>query len=171
MSIESRLAELGLTIPAAPKPAGNYSATVRAGNLLFLSGQFSIENGALKYSGRVGVELSEEQGYAAARLAALNVLAQIQSALGSFERLEHLVRVAGHIASAPGWNKAPRVLDGVFRSIRRCSRRLWPPRALGLHTRSTSVEPHHRAGGHLGRETGLNLFTTGSHHLKRQTKN
>jgi enamine deaminase RidA (YjgF/YER057c/UK114 family) len=113
MSIESRLAELGLHIPAAPKPAGNYSAAVRAGNLLFVSAQLPIENGAPRYTGRVGAELSEEDGYAAARLAALNVLAQIRSALGSLDRLEHLVRVEGHVASAPGWNNAPRVLDGA----------------------------------------------------------
>jgi enamine deaminase RidA (YjgF/YER057c/UK114 family) len=102
-----------LTLPPAPKPAGNYSAAVRIGNLLFLSGQFSVENGQRKYSGRVGAELSDEEGCAAARLAGLNVLAQIQAALGSLDRLEQLVRVEGHIASAPGWNNAPRVLDGA----------------------------------------------------------
>lgn len=113
MSIELRLQELGLTLPSAPKPAGNYSAAVRSGNLLFLSGQFPIENGKPRYSGRVGAELSEADGYAAARLAALNVLAQIRAALGSFDRLEQLVRVEGHVASAPGWNNAPTVLDGA----------------------------------------------------------
>lgn len=113
MSIELRLQELGLTLPSAPKPVGNYSAVVRSGNLLFLSGQFPIENGAPRYCGRVGAELSEADGYAAARLAALNVLAQIRAALGSFDRLEQLVRVEGHIASAPDWNSAPKVLDGA----------------------------------------------------------
>jgi enamine deaminase RidA (YjgF/YER057c/UK114 family) len=102
-----------LALPSAPKPVGNYIAALRAGNLLFLSGQFPIENGAPKYLGRVGAELSEVEGYAAAQLAALNVLAQIQSALGSLDRLEHLVRVEGHVASVPGWNNAPRVLDGA----------------------------------------------------------
>src|SRR3954468_4635317 len=101
MSVESKLEQLGLKLPSAPKPAGNYSASVRAGNLLFLSGQFPIENGELGYTGRIGAELTQEQGYAAARLAALNVLAQLKAALGSFERLEHLVRVEGHVASAP----------------------------------------------------------------------
>lgn len=113
MSVETKLAELGLELPDAPKPAGNYAATVRAGNLLFISGQFPIENGRLRYVGRVGAERSEADGYAAARLAALNVLAQIRSAIGGFERLEQLVRVEGHIASAPGWNNAPKVLDGA----------------------------------------------------------
>ena len=113
MNVEQRLKELGLTLPIPPKPAGNYQPWIRSGNLLFLSGQFPIENGALRYVGRVGAELSEADGYAAARFAALNVLAQIQAALGNFDRLESLVRVEGHIASAPGWNNAPKVLDGA----------------------------------------------------------
>jgi enamine deaminase RidA (YjgF/YER057c/UK114 family) len=113
MSVESRFAELGLELPPAPKPAGNYVATVRAGSLLFVSGQFPIENGVARYVGRVGAELSESDGYAAARLAALNVLAQIRAALGGFEGFEQLVRVEGHVASAPAWNNAPKVLDGA----------------------------------------------------------
>jgi len=113
MSIEGKLEKLGLKLPPAPRPAGNYSAAVLARDLLFISGQFPIENGALRYVGRVGAELTEEEGYAAARLAALNVLAQIKDALGSLDRVEHLVRVEGHVASAPGWTNTPKVLDGA----------------------------------------------------------
>ena len=113
MNVEQRLKELGLTLPNPAKPAGNYQPWMRSGNLLFLSGQFPIENGASRYVGRVGAEFSEADGHAAARLAALNVLAQIQAALGSLDRLENLVRVEGYIASAPGWNNAPRALDGA----------------------------------------------------------
>lgn len=114
MTPEQRLHSLGLTLPAPPRPAGNYQPWMIAGHFLFLSGQFPIENGQLRYCGRVGAELSEAQGRAAARLAGLNVLAQIHAALGGgFERLETLVRVEGHIASAPDWNNAPTVLDGA----------------------------------------------------------
>jgi len=113
VNVDQRLNELGLMLPNPPKPAGNYQPWLLSGNLLFLSGQFPIENGALRYTGRVGAELSEADGYAAARLAALNVLAQIQAALGNFDRLVHLVRVEGHIASASRWNNAPKVLDGA----------------------------------------------------------
>ena len=113
MSIHSRLRELGIILPRPPQPAGNYSATVRVGNSLFLSGQFPIENGELKYTGRVGAELSEADGYAAAHLAALNVLAQIDASLGSLDRVDRLLRVEGHVASAPGWYNAPKVLDGA----------------------------------------------------------
>ena len=113
MNVETKLAELGLMLPVAPKPVGNYLAFVRTGSLLFLSGQLPIAEGALQYTGRVGAELTDKQGYAAARLAALNVLAQIHSALGGFDRLESLVRVEGHVAAAPGWHNAPSVLDGA----------------------------------------------------------
>ena len=113
MSIERHLKELGLTLPDPPKPAGNYVPWLVCGNLIFLSGQFPIKNGQLLYTGRVGAELTEDQGYAAARLAALNVLAQIRTALGGFDRLRTLLRVEGHVASAHGWNRAPKVLDGA----------------------------------------------------------
>ena len=113
MCVESQLAQNNLKLPPAPKPAGNYSAFVRAGDLLFISGQLPIEDGALRYPGRVGAELTEEQGMAAARFAALNVLAQIRAALGGFERLQHLVRVEGHVAAAIGWHHSPKVLDAA----------------------------------------------------------
>jgi enamine deaminase RidA (YjgF/YER057c/UK114 family) len=113
MSIELRLQELGLTLPTPPKPAGNYQPWLVTGNLLFLSGQFPIKDGQLRYTGQVGAELTEADGYAAARLAALNVLAQIHAALGGFDRLKTLLRVEGHAASAPDWNNAPKVLDGA----------------------------------------------------------
>lgn len=113
MSVEQHLKELGLELPEAPRPAGNYAPWILRGGLLFLSGQFPIENGQLRYVGRVGAELTEDQGRDAARLAGLNVLAQIRAALGGFERLVTLLRVEGHVASAPGWNSAPKVLDGA----------------------------------------------------------
>jgi enamine deaminase RidA (YjgF/YER057c/UK114 family) len=112
-SIEHRLHELGLVLPQPPRPGGDYQPWILRGDLLFLSAQLPIENGALRYTGRVGAELTEEQGIAAARLAGLNVLAQLRAALGDLERLETLLRVEGHVASAPGWNRAPVVLDGA----------------------------------------------------------
>ena len=113
MNVKLKLEQLGLKLPTPPKPVGNYETVVRAGDLLFISGQLPVENGKLQYVGRVGSELTEQQGYAAAQLAALNVLAQIESALGSFDRLAHLVRVEGHVASGPEWQDAPKVLDGA----------------------------------------------------------
>ena len=113
MNPERRMAELGLRLPAAPRPAGNYAAAVLAGGLIHVSGQFPFRDGRLAYQGRVGAELTERDGYEAARLAALNVLAQIHAALGGFDRLDRLVRLEGHVAAAPGWVGAPQVLDGA----------------------------------------------------------
>jgi enamine deaminase RidA (YjgF/YER057c/UK114 family) len=113
MNIDRHLQELGIRLPDPPRPSGNYQPWVLAGNLLFLSGQFPIENGQLRYTGQVGAELTEEQGHAAARLAAVNVIAQIRAALAGFDRLNSLLRVEGHVASAPGWTNAPQVLNGA----------------------------------------------------------
>jgi enamine deaminase RidA (YjgF/YER057c/UK114 family) len=111
MSVEDRLAKLGLQLPAPPRPAGNYRPAMLTGGLLFIAGQIPLLNGKLAHPGRVGAELSEAQAGEAARLAALNVLAQIKAALQGFDRLVSLVRVEGHVSSAPDWTDQPRVLD------------------------------------------------------------
>lgn len=113
MNIESRLHELGLTLPDPPRPAGNYEPWVICDRWLYISAQVPIQNGQRRYTGRVGAELSVEEGRAAARLTALNVLAQIRDALGGFDRLERLVRVEGHVASASGGPNTPHVLDAA----------------------------------------------------------
>lgn len=113
MNIETRLKELGLTLPEPPRPAGNYEPWVICGRWLHLSAQVPVQNGQLRYTGRVGAELSVEEGRAAAKLTALNVLAQIRHALGGFGPLERLVRVEGHVASASGEPSTPYVLDAA----------------------------------------------------------
>lgn len=113
MTVEQRLQELGLTLPAPPPPAAHYKRSVRAGDLVFLSGQLPWVDGEMRYTGHVGAELSDEEGYQAARVCALNALAQIRHELGSFDALETIVRVDGHVSSAPGWHGHPHVLDGA----------------------------------------------------------
>jgi enamine deaminase RidA (YjgF/YER057c/UK114 family) len=113
MTPEAKLVQLGLELPTPPRPAGSYAASVQTGNLLFISGQFPVENGRPRFVGRVGAELADADGIAAARLAALNVLAQIRAALGGFDALAHLVRVEGHVASAPDWHDQPKILDAA----------------------------------------------------------
>jgi enamine deaminase RidA (YjgF/YER057c/UK114 family) len=100
-------------LPAAPQAVGSYRAWVKSSGLLFVSGQLPIREGKLLFKGRVGAELSEAEGMEAARLAALNVLAQIRDALGGFDDLVTLLRVEGHVSSAPGWFDQPRVLDAA----------------------------------------------------------
>jgi enamine deaminase RidA (YjgF/YER057c/UK114 family) len=113
MSVEQKLAELGYTLPPPPRPLGRYTAVSEAGNLLFVSGQVPVENGRMSVTGRVGDERTIDEGKLAARLAALNVLAQISEHLGGFERLHHIVRLEGHVSSADGFHDQPAVLDGA----------------------------------------------------------
>ncbi|GAA0843523.1 RidA family protein [Cupriavidus pauculus] len=113
MTIESKLAARGLTLPSPPQPLGSYTAVSRASDLLFVSGQLPLRDGKVVWSGQVGKDLSVAEGKQAAELAALNVLAQIHAYLGGFERLDHIVRLEGHVTSAPGMLDQPAVLDGA----------------------------------------------------------
>jgi enamine deaminase RidA (YjgF/YER057c/UK114 family) len=113
MTIEERIADLGLSLPVAARPIGAYKARLAAGPFLFLSGQLPIVEGKMQHPGRLGAEVTLENGKLAARIAALNVLAQIREELGSFDRLVKLVRVDGFVASVPEFTESPKVLDGA----------------------------------------------------------
>ncbi|RZT39418.1 RidA family protein [Cupriavidus agavae] len=112
-TVESKLAARGLALPPPPQPLGRYTAVSRAGDLLFISGQLPLRDGRVVWTGQVGRDLTVAEGRQAAELAALNVLAQIHAHLGSFDRLDHIVRVEGHVTSAPGVFDQPAVLDGA----------------------------------------------------------
>ncbi len=113
MSFEQKLVELGIALPAAPRPVAAYVPAVWCGNLLFTSGQIALRDGEVAYRGKVGRELSEEEGYAAARLCALNCLAVARGALGSLDLVRRVVKVVGYVNSAPGFTGQPRVLNGA----------------------------------------------------------
>ncbi len=111
--IEQKLAELGFTLDNPPEPIGNYEAAVISGNMLYISGQLPISDGKLVYQGQVGSDLSISEGYRAAEIAAVNVLAQIKKKLGTFDRLVKIVRVDGHISGSDDFIEQPKVLDGA----------------------------------------------------------
>ena len=111
MSAQARLKELGLTLPQAPQPKGSYCTWRQAGEWITLSGQGPLVEGVLRYTGRVGVDLTVEQGYDAARLSALNLLAVLRQAAGGLERVE-LVRVLGFIAAGPDFLTTPECSTG-----------------------------------------------------------
>ena len=113
MKTEAALRQLGIELPEPPAPRGNYTRGTIAGDLLFLSGQLPIRDGRVVYAGRVGAELSVDEGRAAAALAALNVLAQLKAVLGDLDRIREIVRLEGHVASAPGFVDQPKVLDAA----------------------------------------------------------
>jgi enamine deaminase RidA (YjgF/YER057c/UK114 family) len=112
--IESRLAALGMKLPEAPSPAANYVPYVVAQGLVFVAGQAPVVDGKYQSVGRVGAEVTLEQAQAAARLCALNVLAQVRAAAGGdWSRVTRCVRLCGYVSSAPGFYEQPKVLDGA----------------------------------------------------------
>ena len=113
MPIDDRLKELNLTLPPLPKPLASYVPAVITGNLLVISGQVPIENGKIGQPGKLGRELSVKQGQQLARLCVLNGLAAAKQALGSLDRIRRVVRVAGYVASADGFQQQPAVVNGA----------------------------------------------------------
>jgi len=112
--IETRLAKLGLKLPAAPSPAANYVPWTVAKGLVFIAGQAPVVDGKYQSVGRVGAEVSLEAAQAAARLCALNVLAQAKAAVaGDWSRIRGCARLCGYVSSAPDFFEQPKVLDGA----------------------------------------------------------
>ena len=110
---EERLEELGLVLP---KPAGavaNYVPWAIAGNMLYTSGQLPWIDGDLKFKGKIGKDLTAEQGYAACRLSTLNAIAQLKAALDDLERVKRIVRIEGVLNVAQGFTATPGVLNGA----------------------------------------------------------
>lgn len=112
MSAEERVRQLGLVLPPAPKPVGNYVGWVQSGSLLFMSGCGPRLADGSSIIGKLGADLSVEQGYEAARVVGLNMLANIRAALGSLDRVEQVVKVLGMVNADPGFSQTPAVIDG-----------------------------------------------------------
>jgi len=112
-SAERRLRDLGINLPRPPTPLGAYVEAVQAGNLLFLSGTLPIEGGAPKFLGRIGSELSVEDGRRATRLAALNALALVKEHLGSLDRVTRVVRLGVSLVTTPEFREHPKVADAA----------------------------------------------------------
>ncbi len=113
MTIDERLAELGIELPEAPRPIGAYVLAVQTGQLLYTSGIGPQLHGAFPYQGQVGKELTIEEGRAAARLCMLNLLSLLRDAAGGLDRVQRVVKVLGFVASAPGFGDQPLVMNGA----------------------------------------------------------
>lgn len=111
-SPEEKLVSLGLTLPAASIPAANYVNAVRTGALLFLSGVGPMRPDGSFVTGKVGASLSQEEGYEAARLTGLVMLANIRAELGSLDRVRRAVKVLGMVNADPGFGAMPHVING-----------------------------------------------------------
>ncbi|HEX3010592.1 MAG TPA: RidA family protein [Syntrophomonadaceae bacterium] len=113
MEIEKRLREEGIILPEVSKPIAAYIPGKKSSNLVFTSGQLPLENGVVKYTGRVGQELSLEKGQAAARLAVINCLAIVKSIAGSWDAVEEIIKITGYIQCGPDFFQQAQVLNGA----------------------------------------------------------
>jgi enamine deaminase RidA (YjgF/YER057c/UK114 family) len=111
-SWSARLAELGVELPEVVPPAGAYVPAVRTGNLVYTAGQLPMQSGKLAQAGKVGAEVTPEEGKALARICALNALAAVHSLVG-IDAVTRVVKVVGFVACAPGFHGQPGVINGA----------------------------------------------------------
>jgi enamine deaminase RidA (YjgF/YER057c/UK114 family) len=112
-SVEQRLKASGIQLPPAPKPLGAYVEAVQVANLLFVSGALPLQGGVPQFIGRLGGELSIEDGRSAARLAALNALALARQHLGSLDKVQRVAQLTVTLATTPDFQEHPKVADGA----------------------------------------------------------
>lgn len=130
MTIEEKLKALDLTLPQTPKPVAAYIPAIQVDNMVYTSGQISVVAGELKFKGKLGREITKEQGYEAAKICALNALSAIKSVIGDLDRIEQIVKVVGFVASAEGFTNQPAVINGASEFLKE----LFGEK--GAHTRS-----------------------------------
>ncbi|OBK96940.1 LysR family transcriptional regulator [Mycobacterium asiaticum] len=112
MSAKARLQQLGIALPEVASPLAAYVPAVRTGNLVYTAGQLPLEAGKLTHTGKVGGEVTPEQGKALARICALNALAAVDSLVG-LDSVTQVIKVVGFVASAPGFHGQPGVVNGA----------------------------------------------------------
>ncbi|KZM50289.1 RidA family protein [Labrenzia sp. OB1] len=112
-TIEARLSGLGITLPEAAAPVANYVPFLRTGNQLFISGQLPMRDGKIQVTGKLGADVSVDDGKAAAKLCAINLLAQAKAALGDLEKVARLVKIVGFVNSTADFTEQPQVINGA----------------------------------------------------------
>ncbi len=112
MSAEQRIRELGLELPPAPKPGGTYSPVVEVDGVCYVSGHGPVQADGSMMRGKVGADLTEEQGRLAARQVGLTILATLRQHLGSLDRIERFVKVLGMVNATPDFERHPQVING-----------------------------------------------------------
>ena len=113
MGAEAKLAELGITVPDVVPPVAAYQPTARSGNLVFTAGQLPARDGEMIAVGKLGGEVTEEQGYECARQCALNALAAVKAEIGSLDDVKRVVKVVVFVASTPDFTGQPKVANGA----------------------------------------------------------
>ena len=111
--IKSRLRELGIDLPGAAAPAANYVPFVITGNQLWISGQLPFRDGKVQHQGKIGTDLTAEDGIAAARLCGLNIIAQAEAAVGDLDHIRRIIKLGGFVNAAPDFTDHPKVINGA----------------------------------------------------------
>jgi enamine deaminase RidA (YjgF/YER057c/UK114 family) len=111
--VESKLSELKLSLPEAPKPVAAYIPSKQTGNLVFTAGQLPMVNGELISKGLLGQDVEIDEASKAARICTLNALAAIKGVIGDLDRIKQIVRVVGYVASVPTFTQQPAVVNGA----------------------------------------------------------
>ena len=112
-AIENRLSELGVTLPESAAPAANYVPFVRTGTQLFISGQLPMDTGKIAFTGKLGGGVSVDDGKAAAKACAINLLAQAKAATGDLDKVVRLVKIVGFVNSTAEFTDQPQVINGA----------------------------------------------------------
>jgi len=112
MSAEARLKELGIVLPSLGTPVANYLPYRLAGNILYLAGQGPRDESGKQLTGKLGKDISIEEGYRRARLVGLGLLAAMRDALGSLDRVDYIVKLLGMVNAVPDFNDSPKVING-----------------------------------------------------------
>jgi len=112
MSAESRIQELNLQLPSAPKPAGVYKPLVQVANMAYVSGHGPLQSDGTLITGRVGNDMDQESGKAAARQVGLAILATLRASLGSLDRVKRVIKVLGMVNATPDFEQHPAVING-----------------------------------------------------------
>ncbi len=112
MGAEQRMTDLGIVLPEQPKPIANYVPTVRVGNLLYVSGHGPYNDGKIKTAGKLGRDLTVEEGYQVARNVTMNCLASIRAALGDLDKVKRFVKLLGMVNCTEDFTEQPKVING-----------------------------------------------------------
>jgi enamine deaminase RidA (YjgF/YER057c/UK114 family) len=115
--VEEKLKELGIELPTPPKPLAAYIPGIKINNLIMTAGQLPMQNGELKYMGKAGSDVTEEDAKKAAELCVLNCLSIVKSVAGSLDSVEKIVKLTVFISSAPGFTNQPEVANGASELI------------------------------------------------------
>ncbi|MFM9875531.1 MAG: RidA family protein [Nitrosarchaeum sp.] len=110
--IEEKIKQIGIKLPTPPNPAGSYIPVVKTGNLVYVSGQIPMEDGKVSYTGKVTDE-NIEMAQKAAKICAINILAQLKKELGDLEKISKIVRLSGFVNSVPEFTQHPKVINAA----------------------------------------------------------